>query len=61
LISRKQSKDDKRIILLSLTAKGQKLIEKVLPEVAAHSKVITQQVGKENLRDLTNFLASISS
>ncbi|MEY4320564.1 MAG: hypothetical protein RLZZ471_505 [Actinomycetota bacterium] len=61
LISRKQSKDDKRIILLSLTSKGQKLIEKVLPEVAAHSKVITQQVGKENLRDLTNFLASISN
>lgn len=61
LIARKQSKDDKRIILVSLTAKGTKLIEKVMPEVSATAKEITQHVGKENLRDLTNFLAALSN
>lgn len=60
-ISRKQSKDDKRIILLSLTGKGQKLIEKVLPEVAQNTKEVTQKLGKENLRDLANFLAALSN
>lgn len=61
LITRKQSKDDKRIILASLTAKGQKLIEKVLPEVSLSAKEITSHVGKENLRDLANFLAALSN
>jgi DNA-binding MarR family transcriptional regulator len=61
LISRKQSKQDKRIILVSLTAKGQKLIEKLLPEVADSAKTLSQHVGKENLRDLANFLAALSS
>lgn len=61
LITRKQSKDDKRIILLALTAKGQKLVEKVMPEVAQSAKEITQHVGKENLRDLANFLAALSN
>jgi DNA-binding MarR family transcriptional regulator len=61
LIARKQSKEDKRIILVSLTAKGQKLIEKLLPEVADSAKKLSQHVGKENLRDLANFLAALSS
>lgn len=61
LITRKQSKDDKRIILLALTAKGQKLIEKVLPDVAKQSKEVTQNIGKENLRDLANFLAALAN
>jgi DNA-binding MarR family transcriptional regulator len=60
LIVRKQSKDDKRIILVGLTAKGQKLIEKVFPEVNRTAKEITNHVGKENLRDLANFLAALS-
>lgn len=61
LITRKQSKDDKRIILVALTTKGQKLIEKVLPEVGQSAKEITGHVGKENLRDLTNFLAVLTN
>lgn len=61
LITRKQSKDDQRIILVSLTAKGQKLIEKVLPDVSQTAKEITAHVGKENLRDLSNFLAALSN
>ncbi len=61
LIARKQSKEDKRIILVSLTAKGQKLIEKLLTEVADSAKTLSQHVGKENLRDLANFLAALSS
>jgi DNA-binding MarR family transcriptional regulator len=61
LLTRKQSKQDKRIVLVSLTAKGQKLIEKLLPEVADSAKTLSQHVGKENLRDLANFLAALSS
>lgn len=61
LITRKQNKEDKRIILISLTAKGSKLIEKVYPEVQQAARDITQQVGKENLRDLANFLAALSN
>lgn len=61
LITRKQSKDDRRIILISLTAKGKKLIEKVLPEVGQNAKEVTQKLGKENLRDLANFLAALSN
>ncbi|MEY4499845.1 MAG: hypothetical protein RL101_946 [Actinomycetota bacterium] len=60
LITRKQSKDDRRIILVSLTTKGQKLIEKVFPEVNQSAKEITAHVGKENLRDLANFLSALS-
>lgn len=60
LVVRKASKDDKRIILVSPTAKGQKLIEKVLPEVAAQAKQATQILGKANLGDLTNFLAALA-
>jgi DNA-binding MarR family transcriptional regulator len=61
LISRKQSKDDGRIILVSLSAKGQKLIEKVFPEVNQSAKEITAHVGKENLRDLANFLGALTN
>lgn len=61
LIVRKQSKDDKRIILVSLSAKGVKLIEKAMPEVNRCAKEITQHVGKENLRDLANFLAALAN
>lgn len=61
LITRKQSKDDKRIVLVALTAKGQKLIEKALPAVNQSAKEITAQVGKENLRDLANFLAALAN
>lgn len=60
LITRKQSKDDKRIIMVALTAKGQKLIDKLLPDVAKASKDLSQQVGKENLRDLANYLAVLA-
>jgi DNA-binding MarR family transcriptional regulator len=60
LITRKQSKDDKRIIMVALTAKGQKLIDKLLPDVAKASKELSQQVGKENLRDLANYLAVLA-
>lgn len=60
LIIRKQSKDDKRIIMVALTAKGQKLIDKLLPDVAKASKDLSQQVGKENLRDLANYLAVLA-
>jgi MarR family transcriptional regulator, organic hydroperoxide resistance regulator len=60
LIVRKQSKDDKRIILVGLTTKGQKVIEKVFPEVNRAAKEITTHVGKENIRDLANFLAALS-
>jgi len=61
LINRKQSKDDKRIVLVTLTAKGQKLIEKALPEVSESAKESTSQVGKENMRDLANFLAALAN
>lgn len=61
LITRKQSKDDKRIIITALTAKGVKLIEKVYPEVQSAAREITHRVGKENLRDLASFLAALSS
>jgi DNA-binding MarR family transcriptional regulator len=60
LIARKPSKDDRRIVLVSLTAKGQKMFEKAWPEVNQCAKEITQQVGKENLRDLTSYLAALS-
>jgi DNA-binding MarR family transcriptional regulator len=60
LITRKQSKDDKRIILVALTAKAQKLIENLLPEVNQCAKEITSSVGKENLRDLSNFLSVLT-
>jgi DNA-binding MarR family transcriptional regulator len=60
LITRKQSKEDKRIIMVALTAKGQKLIDKLLPDVAKASKDLSQQVGKENLRDLANYLAVLA-
>lgn len=60
LINRKQSKQDKRIVLVSLSAKGEKLIQKVFPLVNQAAKEITSQVGKENLRDLSTFLATLS-
>ena len=61
LINRKQSTDDKRIILVALTAKSQKIMEKLVAEVNQCAKEITKTVGKENLRDLTNFLSVLSN
>ena len=59
LIQRQASADDRRIVLVSLTAKGKKLIELVFPKFNQATLAITEHIGKENKRDLANLLAAL--
>lgn len=60
LIKRKPSPDDKRIIIVTLTAKGQKLIEQVFPEFNGAAKAAVSPLAKDSQRDLASYLAAIA-
>ena len=61
LILRKKSRDDARLVQVSLTASGQKLIEELLPQVNAIEKEIAALIHENNHKLIADTLSAIAS
>ncbi|MEN9713481.1 MAG: hypothetical protein RLZZ164_145 [Actinomycetota bacterium] len=61
LISRKKSRDDARLVQVSLTVTGQKLIEELLPQVNAIEAEIAAQIHENNRRLIADTLSGITT
>ena len=61
LILRKKSRDDARLVQVSLTASGQKLIEELLPQVNAIEKEIAALIHENNRKLIADTLSAIAS
>lgn len=63
LLTREKSKDDGRLVLVKLTPKGRKLMDKLFPEFNRHENMVTSVLGSktkkgdtaEALRLITNY------
>jgi DNA-binding MarR family transcriptional regulator len=59
LITRKKSRDDARLVLVTLTDSGLQLIEEILPQVNTVELEITEAIESKNLSFLTDLLHAL--
>ena len=61
LIKRNRSADDKRLVIVTLTAKGRKLMVSLFPEFNKHEQEVLSGLNAQQKRDLTASLRQITA
>jgi DNA-binding MarR family transcriptional regulator len=61
LIKRNRSADDKRLVIVTLTAKGRKLMVSLFPEFNKHEQEVLSGLNAQQKRDLTTSLRQITA
>jgi DNA-binding MarR family transcriptional regulator len=61
LIVRERSSQDKRLMIVTLTAKGRKLMLKLFPEFNQHEQQVLEKLSLGQKRDLTESLRKITA
>lgn len=56
LLKRRSDRDDGRRVMVSLTAKGKKVVDDIMPAFNRHEALVTQALTEPELDDLARFL-----
>jgi DNA-binding MarR family transcriptional regulator len=59
LLKRRSDRDDGRRVMVSLTAKGKKVVDDIMPAFNRHEALVTQALTEPELDDLARSLRAI--
>ena len=60
LIKRRQDRDDRRVAVLALNARGSKLVAEIIPYAMAWQEQLTELVGAEDMLYLSNISRTVT-